>query len=472
MMNCITWLTIVASVSGVPQEPVSDQHKIHARVDPRVELMCIIFRLAGNNEYNQPSSKSPYSDEVEAHFDKHRNHAVIQTARNLRKARGVSYDAVMSMAVHIQDTVGLKEKVPFDKSPPNLDQRWRLDEAREFLEQARDFVKATGFNEFFAAHQKLYAAAAERMASKLNERALLKWFDKFFGSRPGAEFGAIVGMLNGGCCYGSSLRHLDGREQISPVLGVWQFDDDGIPVINDGIIGTAVHEFCHSYTNPLADKYAEQLAPAGKRIFPHCAAAMRGQAYGSWQTVMRESLVRVCVVRYMRATSGALAASKEIKRQHGRGFKWMGALSMLVEEYEADRERYKTFDAFMPRVVEFFNEHAKEYAESPSPAPKVVSMTPPNGATDVDPNLKEIKVVFDRPMIDENWAVVGGGPHFPEITGQVHYDKECKVFTMPVRLKPGWSYQFWLNRGKFNSFQSKEGVPLESVAVTFETRDK
>jgi len=46
------------------------------------------------------------------------------------------------------------------------------------------------------------------------------------------------------------------------------------------------------------------------------------------------------------------------------------------------------------------------------------------------------------------------------------------VLTIPVRLKPAWSYRFWLNRGKYDSFQSREGVKLASVAVIFKTREK
>jgi len=469
-MRHTAWLVLLGSVPAVPQDGVSAKYKIQARVDPRVELMSIIFRLAGNPEYNQPNSKSPYADEVEVHFGKFRNHPVVRSAQQLRAERGVSYDAVMSMAVHLENTTTLKEKIPFDKAPPRLDARWHLKEARDFLQKARSFVADSKFNEFLNAHEELYRAAGARMTEKLGQRPYLEWFDAFFGARPGAEFRVIVGMLNGGCCYSAGVQHLDGREEISPVLGVWRFDDEGIPVVGDDIVGTVVHEFCHSYTNPLVDKYAEQLEPAGGRIFRHCAQAMRQQAYGNWKTMMYESLVRVCVVRYLLASEGDRAARKAIREQHERGFKWIGALSKVLDEYESDRERYPTFDAFMPKVIQFFDKYAGQYEDLMARAPKVVAMSPANGATDVDPNLKEIKVTFDRPMMDKCWAVVGGGPHFPEIVGELSYDQACKVLTIPVRLKPGWSYQFWLNRGKFSSFQSQEGIPLESVAVTFETR--
>ena len=48
-------------------------------------------------------------------------------------------------------------------------------------------------------------------------------------------------------------------------------------------------------------------------------------------------------------------------------------------------------------------------------------------------------------------------------------DIDWTVLTLPVRLKPSWSYELWLNRGRFQTFTSAEGVPLDSVHVTFRT---
>jgi hypothetical protein len=449
--------------------------RLEARVDARVELLSLIFRLAGNAEYNQPQSKSPYGQEVDEYFDKFRGHPVVTMATRLRQSTGVSFDAVMTMAVHLEDTEGLQPRMPLDPRPANLDERWRSTDAREFLEQARKFVAETKFNAFFGQHRKLYAAATERMTEKLSERAYVDWFDKFFGQRERAKFCVIVGMLNGPCSYGVSVRWPDGREEITPVIGAAKFDADGIPVFSDKDVPTIVHEFCHSYTNPIVDRHAEQLRPAGERIFKHCEAVMSDQAYGDWQTMMRESLVRACVVRYLQTTDGADAAHQEVQENAERGFKWIGKLTETFGEYEAHRERYPDFDAFMPRVVSFFDGYAQDYAEEAqalaAKAPKVLRMVPTNGATDVDPNLKEIRVWFDRPMKDESWSVVGGGPNFPETPDKPHYEQGRTLFVLPVRLKPDWSYQFWLNRGRFNGFRSEDGVALQSVEVTFKTRE-
>ena len=364
LMRIATCLAMVSLGTAAWQGGSAAGGRIAVRVDPRVELMSLIFRLAGNDEYNQPNSRSPYSEDIEAHFGEFRNHPAIKAARDLRNRRGVAFDAVMSMAMHIKDTVALEEKIPFDKKPPRLDSRWRVREARGFLDKARDFVKASRFNAFVADHKDYYERSAARLRDRIEQHAYIDWLDSFVGPRPGATFHAIPGLLNGGGSYGVGIRFPNGTEEISSVIGVWDFDTDGVPVFPKRIAGTITHEFCHSYTNPLVDAFAEQLEPAGKKIYPHCATDMKRQAYGNWKTMMRESLVRACTVRSALHHDGPDAARRAIAYQHSRGFRWVGELSGLLGEYEATRDRYVTLEAFMPKVVAFFNEYADRDLES------------------------------------------------------------------------------------------------------------
>jgi hypothetical protein len=334
-----------------------------AAVDPRVELMSVIFRLAGNPEYNMPVSQSPYSKAVEAHFGRFRDHPAVTKARQLRNNRGVGYDAVMSMAIYIEDAVSLEERVPFDDPACKLDARWRPDEARDFLRAARAFVRDTGFAGFMRQHQDLHAAAAARMSDLLKQRDYVGWFDSFFGARPKATFRVIVGMLEGGGNYGMSLQLLDGREEITPIIGVWRFDNKGVPVFTSEVIPTLIHEFCHAYTNQLVDRYARKMEASARKIFATKEQAMRSQGYGNWQTMLRESMVRACVVRYVNAADGNARAREEINEQQRRGFEWVGELATLLQQYETGRDRYPNMDAFMPRVVTFFDNYAKKIGD-------------------------------------------------------------------------------------------------------------
>ena len=124
-------------------------------VDPRVELFSIVFRVAGSPEYNHVASRSAYAREVAKHFPG--THPAIEAARRLRRERGISYDAVMSLAVHCDDRMRYR----FEDRVERLDHRWRMEDVRAFLELVRRYRADSRFDEFFAAHRDFYAAAVE-----------------------------------------------------------------------------------------------------------------------------------------------------------------------------------------------------------------------------------------------------------------------------------------------------------------------
>ena len=246
-------------------------------------------------------------------------------------------------------------------------------------------------------HQDLHAAAAARMSELLKQHNYVGWFDSFFGARPKVTFRVIVGMLEGGGNYGVSLR-LPGRPGGNHTghrrLEVRQ---QGVAVFTDEIIPTLIHEFCHAYTNQLVDKYAEKMDASARKIYATKEQAMRDQAYGNWQTMLRESMVRACVVRYVNAADGKAQAQEEINEQHGHRSSGSASWLCCSEQYERGRDRYPDMDAFMPRVVTFFDDYAKKAEGLAGRKPKVVKMVPANGAKNVNPSLTEIKVTFNRP---------------------------------------------------------------------------
>ena len=125
---------ILISFSLAPLTPLRAQ-AYRIGVDPRVELMSVIFRLAGNNEYNQCRIPA-YDKALEQYFAPYRDHAAVQMARSL----GVGFDAPMNLAVHIKDIETLAERVPFDRPGIRLDERWNGADAGKFLAAARKFV--------------------------------------------------------------------------------------------------------------------------------------------------------------------------------------------------------------------------------------------------------------------------------------------------------------------------------------------
>lgn len=461
---------LVAPSTRPIQEPAPER-ELRVEVRPQVELVTLVARLAGFEEFAMANSRSPYASAIEAHFAHLADHPVLEHLRALRRERGVSYDALASLAVHLGPLPDLAELVPFDAAPERLDARWG-DQARVFVEHLRDFARAGHASEFFAGQRTFYAEVEARLRARLATSPALPWFDSFFGQRPGARYVAIAGLLCGGGNYGVGVRGVaQGAEEITPVFGCWKFDAEGVPVFDRAYLPTFVHELCHSYTNPIVDRQLALLEPLGQRLFAARPTQMQRQGYSNGRTVLYETFVRACVVRCRADTEGAKGGDEQARYETQRHFTWVPALAEALREYQADRERYPTLEAFVPRLAEVLEAQLPALEASRPPAPVLLASSPEDGAREVSPALAELTFTFDRPMRDQAWSVTGSAQDLPEIIGSPRYDAARRVLTLPVRLEPGRTYRVGLNSAAYQAFQSREGVPLEPCVVIFTTAD-
>jgi hypothetical protein len=328
-------------------------------VDPRVELFSILFRLAGHPEYNQ-AKVHYYAASVDDHFRGFRNHSAVRMARDLRSRAGISYNAPMDLALHTAEEISLKPRLPLSPKPPGLDPRWTSKDAASFLTLGRAFVRDTGYTSFLEQHREMHRDSARKLARVVRSQGHLEWFDEFFGKRQKNSFAVIAAPLNGNACYGTTVIFPD-REELYSILGVWRTNQKGHPDFDSSVLPTVIHEFCHSYVNPLVNRHNATLQSAGKTIFPHVADAMARQAYTNWNIVMRESVVRACTIRHTRKYFGSAAAKKQIRSDEEKHFLWIEGLSRLVGVYEQNRRSYPDFDSFFSEVEHFFDKWAKRF---------------------------------------------------------------------------------------------------------------
>lgn len=130
-------------------------------------------------------------------------------------------------------------------------------------------------------------------------------------------------------------------------------------------------------------------------------------------------------------------------------------------------------DPTPPSAIFFTTRGADEQLKARALAPTVVRCQPANGAQDVSPTVKELRVSFSIPMGGGcSWCTTGNGDSdFPKGAPGKHYywTRDKKTCVLPVALTPGRTYRLSLNATGFNNFQSDAGVPLEPVSYTFKT---
>ncbi len=105
-------------------------------------------------------------------------------------------------------------------------------------------------------------------------------------------------------------------------------------------------------------------------------------------------------------------------------------------------------------------------------APKVAKTIPTAGATDVDPRLSEITILFDTPIKMNSWSfVVSDKGKFPELVGDTPItfpnNKTCVV---KVKLAPDTAYAIGINSPTRQGFKAAgDGTPAAPSVLAFKT---
>ncbi|HTL18835.1 MAG TPA: Ig-like domain-containing protein, partial [Patescibacteria group bacterium] len=109
-------------------------------------------------------------------------------------------------------------------------------------------------------------------------------------------------------------------------------------------------------------------------------------------------------------------------------------------------------------------------AHTRSEAPKILFTKPADGATDVDPELREITVTFDQDM-GEGCSWTGSGPEFPASPeGEKVQWRGKRTCVLPVKLEPKHHYRVGINAPSFRNFRSAAGNSVEPASVSFMTK--
>jgi hypothetical protein len=466
MKKTIILILIILSQKSFAQEK---QTIIAPKVDLRVELLSVVFRLAGNEEYNSTKFKY-YTDKIESHFNPYKHHEAIEFAKELKEKKGISYDAVVSMAVILDDN--LNPLTDFSTTLPEL--RWSKDDANKFIRLLKIFYKDAECEEFFRENEELFQEVSNRF-SPVYKTLDLNWFQSFYGKKADENFNIIISPGCGDHNYGPSYTLPNAKKEVFAIMGTWKVDESGMPEYETGdYLPTIIHEFNHSFVNPQLAKYKESFEESGKEIYKAVEYEMsRQQAYGNWQIMLNEALVRASVIKYFidhRATESEIQMM--MNNESNNGFIWIKGLVEELKNYDNQRNIYPTLESYMPILSNAYKTFAEKISQFDAQRPKVGSITEfANNDTNVSPQVKVITINFDRPLAGKGFSVnysSKGKLAFPQLAN-IYYTNDNKSVVMEVQLIPDKEYQFVLT-GK--NFKTAQGIGLKTYEVNFKTTTK
>ncbi|HPT52469.1 MAG TPA: DUF4932 domain-containing protein [Bacteroidales bacterium] len=474
MKKILTMLfAVVCFVSSFAQNMVS------AKIDERTELLSVIFRLAGNREYNRCMMPS-FARATNTYFADYKKHNAVLFAKKLALKEGISFDAPMSFALHLKwdhDTLTLNPDIAENEEYRG---RWKQKSEEQFLQLINQFYRETRFHDFFLAQQETYLQAENAMQEILN-KIDFKWFETFFVptdiEKNNNSYNLVISILNGPCNYGAQLPFSDGTRTMLSIMGCCDADENGLPSYTiESVLPTIIHEFCHSYCNPLNMKYWDMLRPGAERVFKEVGEEMSRQAYGHPLIMLNETFVRSSVICYMMAHYPEISLKSLIQDEETNYFVLTQDYVEALQTMEKSREQYPDMHSFMPKLAEIikyfsFREFHKKQRNELKNCAKITCNIH-DGQKNVPAGETEIIISFSKPMRPGIALGYGkmGAEFYPELIkkndSNYQWSENRQELHVFVKLKPNTRYSFSILGILYYTEDGYKGIGIHYIDFT------
>ena len=365
--------------------PVRDSiGKLSISVDPRMELLGAVQVVAG---YPLSTHDTPYSDRVQARFGAFANSNAAKITKKMLR-NGFAYDAPAGLMLYYSFPLELKLRQPYSEYLEKRSGGER--KLRRYRVAMKNFAEKSDFAGFWNENDTFYRQLLEQCKNTVGDVNIIDLLESYFNKKQ-KSYHIILCPLFGNNNYGPRLFDQDDRLDIYALLSVPQNQNGPISMKYGSRQGLLLHEFSHSFVNPLVEQHIDLIAPSNYRFEP-IREQMRAQAYGNWITCVMEHVVRAVGVRLAEMTGGAIAAEKAFRYEESRYFGYIRPLVAKLHEYEALRDSIGiTFADYVSELLQVFNEAELYKPRFQGPANAVLSGK---------------KVVFVHPTVGDGAAKV------------------------------------------------------------------
>jgi len=364
------------------------QAQIKTHVDERFELTSITFALAGVPEFCYSRIPS-YLQDIRAYFTSYEFTEPINYVRELNQKHNIGFDAVSNITAFLEIKKG---KIIFKENRPNIseiDSRWNDKLLTNYVKMLNLFYRESNFKKFFNNHKEIYEVTEQQMNKYLIDLNLNNWLYSFYGKNYDQTLNIYLSLVNGPNNYAFTGGVIIGMNS----------DKNGLPAPNSQTLPILIHEILHHYSNPVFYSFWNDMKDFANKIYPFVDKQMNKIAYGSAQAMTLEWLNRLFVLLYLREINYE-TLEFEITQNMQNGFKWMQRSLDFMNNFYANRKRYKSIEDFMPQLVLFLGFTAnnfefilKEYEHN---KPIITNIFPAPGSS--LKGFDEIIITFSQPM--------------------------------------------------------------------------
>lgn len=327
-----------------------DIDNIEIRVDRRTTLLGII-EIISNYKYKYPRlikriGNEEYIKQIEENYNCFQNNEIIVLFNKLLEKYDFSFSTPIKLFLQLNYDFSIEtinENLLNNKF--NGDKR-----VIEFLQLLPKFASEINFDKFYFNNQSRFKKYIQNIKSQLYDKNILNFINDYLGVKCDKKF--VINLIPWRTygCYGTNdnssiYNHLCCHHKA--------IDDDTIYPPDDRLFdysSFSVHEFSHSFVNPIVDKY--NLISESDDIFSNIFEELSSVGYGSNDSILKDHIVRSITLRYLSMYRDNSSYNKQYVMDKEFGFEYIDYILKELINYENNRSSYNNFESFYPALID------------------------------------------------------------------------------------------------------------------------
>ena len=327
--------------------------QIHVSINPYLEFVNSVLLTGRYNEITAPrvgyglmtTQVNEYTEAIKSFFQKYRQDGVYSYVEAM-----IPNGFTFSRPVELALSLGNSKNFSMQHTLSDICIKYcgGIEKIRELLQLLKDFEAETGFFEFFKEIKGYYDPIIAKANSVIEQYPYISLLEEIYGKEQDSYNYVLSPLMCGN--FGCSFA--DAAKDTLDIFGVFSTEGWSIsaPIL--------LHEFSHPFINPLTEKYAhlvEEYKIDYEKLKPYKLPNFLS-GYGDWYECVNEHLVRAMVIYLLKKCDFTHDAEQMLGHDLYCGYQYIPFILERYKLYEQNRDRYPSFEAFYPSLLNVFSE--------------------------------------------------------------------------------------------------------------------
>jgi len=328
----------------------SQKTKLNITIDNRIETLYAVAYF--DNYFLVNKHDNIYKKTLTKIATPLKNHRAVVLFDSISKKYHFSYNRPIEWILQFSDFPELKKTNNKKNANSESIEKGKENLLEEFKRELIKFNQDSLFQKYLKEIKPINEVVINKILESKTILDLPNYLEEYYGTKL-FSYNLILSPLIHSGGFNVEMINQRGETEVYATIGP-NGEIDFYPHFEKEYLETdmILHEFGHSFVNPLLKKYNEDVESLKPKYYTDKLIKNgKEQGYNEWKYVFNEILLRSIVINITRLKYGNENANKLLEYEKSIGFDLAEKISEKLKSYEENRTKFKKFEDFYPILL-------------------------------------------------------------------------------------------------------------------------